>query len=52
MVFCYLDLSKVYDFKFRIFVRPNFLKDTFGPNYMSKDTLFDFYIFQNALDFF
>jgi len=37
----YLDLSKVYDFKFCIFVHPNFWKDTFGFNYMSKDALFD-----------
>jgi hypothetical protein len=38
-----LDLSKVYDFKFHIFLSPNFWKDTFGLNYMSKDVLFDFH---------
>jgi hypothetical protein len=36
-----VDLSKVYDFKCHIFVHPNFWKDTFGFNYMSKDALFD-----------
>ncbi len=39
-IFCSLDLSKVYDFKFCIFVCPGFWKDTFGLNYMSKDALF------------
>jgi hypothetical protein len=36
----YLDLFRVYDFNFHIFVRPNFFKDTFGFNYMSKDAFF------------
>jgi hypothetical protein len=31
-----LELSKVHDFNFCIFVCPNFWKDTFGLNYMSK----------------
>jgi hypothetical protein len=31
-----LELSKVYDFNFRIFVCPSFWKDTFGLNYTSK----------------
>jgi hypothetical protein len=47
-----LDLSKVYDFKFHIFVHPIFGKDTFGLNYMLKDALFDFHFFQNILDSF
>jgi hypothetical protein len=37
-----MDLSKVYDFKFHIFVCFYFFKDTFGLNYMSKDALFHF----------
>jgi hypothetical protein len=52
LIICSLDLSKVYDFKFCIFVHPDFLKDTFGLNHMSKDALFDFNFFQNILDFF
>ncbi len=33
-----LNLFRVYDFHFRIFVHPNFWKDTFGhTNYLSKD---------------
>jgi hypothetical protein len=43
-VLCYLDLSRIYDFEFRIScVHPNFWKYTFGFNYMSRDTLFDFF---------
>jgi hypothetical protein len=42
-----LNLSRVYDFKYRIFVHPNFWKDTFGLNYTAKDALFDFHFFQN-----
>jgi hypothetical protein len=42
-ILCYLDLSRVHDFKLRIFVHPTFWKDTFGLSYMSRDTLFDFF---------
>ncbi len=45
-----LDLSIIYDFKFHIFVCPNW-KDTFGFNYISKDALFDFHFFQKIFDF-
>jgi hypothetical protein len=38
-----MDLSRVYDFRFCIFVHPNFWIDTFGLNYMSKDAMFEWW---------
>ncbi len=51
LIFCCLNLSKVYNFKLYIFVHINFWKDTFGIKYKSKHTIW-FSLFQNILGFF
>jgi hypothetical protein len=47
-ILCFLDLSKVYNFKFCIFVCPNFWKNTFGLNYMLNNALFDFFRYEKT----